>query len=584
GPGSPPPPLPGAASGARRGPVPPVRAGDPPCPRSHPRPCVKCGQGSASLVIRLGDAFCRGCFREYFVHKFRAMLGKNRVIFPGEKVLLALSGGAASSAMLRQVQEGLSRETAKRLRFVPGLIYVDEGAVRGQSPAQREQSLALMETLLQATGFPYHLAHLEQALELPASILRPGPEGSGKPGPSYKEAVEGFIQQQRQEGDGDGGTSPPSLGTQAGDLAAPRLPAAAHTQELLRLFEAVETPTAREELLQMLRTHLILQTARTRGYAKVMTGESCTRVAIKLLTNLALGRGAFLAVDTGFVDNRHGDVMVVRPMREYMAKEIAFYNHFFHVPTVIAPPLPTKRREKPSIHRLMENFLLGLQEDFPSTISTVYRYGMLCTGAPQGEGGLGVSGVHPLTPPCVGCRTGEKLSPAPAKASSESQRCLLCLCALDIAGGEWGRRWGDTGDCGGGSHAPPIAPLPSGSCRGGVGPGAHADHGGARAGGERVLPGHPGSGVSTWAGGGCGAGTGATGPAPLRVPCPCRAESKAAFIPLLCYGCRLTFKELGPLATLPPYVRAEAQRRIHGAQMKEQSQEVRLEDEEPGES
>ncbi|KAF1611772.1 Cytoplasmic tRNA 2-thiolation protein 2, partial [Eudyptes chrysolophus] len=250
-----------------------------------------------------------------------------------------------------------------------------EGAVRGQSAAQREQSLARMKTLLQATGFPYHLAHLEQALELPASILRPGLGGSGEPGPSYKEAVEGFIQQQRQEGDGDGGTSLPGLGTRdtpAGPPAAPHLPAAAQTQELLRLFEAVETPTAREELLQMLRIHLILQTARTRGYAKVMTGESCTRVAIKLLTNLALGRGAFLAVDTGFVDNRHGDVMVVRPMREYMAKEIAFYNHFFDVPTVIAPPLPTKRREKPSIHRLMERFLLGLQEDFPSTISTVY--------------------------------------------------------------------------------------------------------------------------------------------------------------------------------------------------------------------
>lgn len=31
---------------------------------------------------------------------------------------------------------------------------------------------------------------------------------------------------------------------------------------------------------------------------------------------------------------------------------------------------------------------------------------------------------------------------------------------------------------------------------------------------------------------------------PAECPCPCRAESKAAFIPLLCYGCRLTFKEL----------------------------------------
>ncbi|NXO13572.1 CTU2 protein, partial [Oriolus oriolus] len=40
-----------------------------------------------------------------------------------------------------------------------------------------------------------------------------------------------------------------------------------------------------------------------------------------------------------------------------------------------------------------------------------------------------------------------------------------------------------------------------------------------------------------------------------------RADSKAAYIPLLCYSCRLTFKELGSLDTLPPYVRAEGQRR-----------------------
>ncbi|NXI34088.1 CTU2 protein, partial [Galbula dea] len=443
-----------------------------------PRPCVKCKQGTAALIIRLGDPFCRGCFREYFVHKFRAMLGKNRVIFPGEKVLLALSGGPASSAMLRQVQEGLGRETAKRLRFIPGLVYIDEGAVRGQSLAQREQSLAQMETLLQATTFPYYVVHLEEALELPASILRPGPEGSSEPGSSYKEAVEGFIQQQRQEGAGDDGTSLSDLGTQDMPSSTARLPTPARTQELLRLFEAVETATAREELLQMLRTHLILQTARSRGYVKVMTGESCTRVAVKLLTNLALGRGAFLAVDTGFTDNRHGDVMVVRPMREYMAKEIAFYNHFFDVPTVIAPPLPTKRREKPSVHRLIERFLVGLQEDFPSTISTVYR-------------------------------TGEKMSPAPAKASCESERCLLCLCALDIAGEE------------------------NGCCQGASARGCVCGQGR------------------------CQAGTGGT----AEGPCAPRAESKAAFIPLLCYSCRLTFKELGPLATLPPYVRHEAQRR-----------------------
>ncbi|XP_051577440.1 cytoplasmic tRNA 2-thiolation protein 2-like isoform X4 [Myxocyprinus asiaticus] len=45
------------------------------------------------------------CFKEYLIHKFRAMPGKNRVIFPQEKVLLAGSGGANSCLMLSQVQE-----------------------------------------------------------------------------------------------------------------------------------------------------------------------------------------------------------------------------------------------------------------------------------------------------------------------------------------------------------------------------------------------------------------------------------------------------------------------------------------------
>uniref|UniRef100_A0A8C5T0N8 Cytoplasmic tRNA 2-thiolation protein 2 n=1 Tax=Malurus cyaneus samueli TaxID=2593467 RepID=A0A8C5T0N8_9PASS len=372
--------------------------GDRPCPRSHPRTCMKCGQGTAALVIRVGDPFCRGCFREYFVHKFRAMLGKNRVIFPGEKVLLAVSGGPASSAMIRQVQEGLSREAAKRLRFVPSLVYIEEGAVCGQSPEQREQTLAQMETLLQATGFPYHLVHLEEVLG--TRVLQPVQHGrpflQGGCGQLHPAAAAGWGRWHLCAWSQRPGQDSRTPGT-------PRLPDPAQTQELLRAFEAAGTATAREELLQMLRTHLIVQTARNRGYTKVMTGESLTRVAIKLLTNLSLGRGAFLAVDTGFRDQRHGDVMVVRPMRDYTAKEIAFYNHFFGVPTVIVPPLFTKRREKLSIHQLIERFLLGLQEEFPATISTVYR-------------------------------TGEKLSPEPAKASSESQRCLLCLCGLDIEG------------------------------------------------------------------------------------------------------------------------------------------------------
>lgn len=50
-------------------------------------------------------------------------------------------------------------------------------------------------------------------------------------------------------------------------------------------------------------------------------------------------------------------------------------------PVLPCPPcwLP-QRREKPSIHQLVERFLVGLQEEFPSTISTVYRYGGVFLG------------------------------------------------------------------------------------------------------------------------------------------------------------------------------------------------------------
>ncbi|XP_047383735.1 cytoplasmic tRNA 2-thiolation protein 2 isoform X3 [Sciurus carolinensis] len=375
----------------------------PPAPRpGRAQKCVKCKEGLPVVVIRAGDAFCRDCFKALYVHKFRAMLGKNRLIFPGEKVLLAWSGGPSSSSMVWQVLEGLSQDSAKRLRFVPGVVYVDEGAACGRSPEDRAKTLAEVKAVLQNVGFPWHAVALEEVFGLPPSVLQcSAQEPAGTEG-AYKSAVDSFLQQQHVLG----GEQPHQSHTQAapGPCSLAGSPTATQTAALCRLFDSVRTLTAKEELLQTLRTHLILHVARAHGYSKVMTGDSCTRLAIKLMTNLALGRGAFLAWDTGFSDERHGDVVVVRPMRDHTLKEVAFYNHLFAVPSVFTPAIDTKAPEKASIHRLMEAFILRLQSQFPSTVSTVYR-------------------------------TSEKLVKAPREdcaASPSGPRCLLCLCTLDV--------------------------------------------------------------------------------------------------------------------------------------------------------
>ncbi|KAM9607912.1 LOW QUALITY PROTEIN: cytoplasmic tRNA 2-thiolation protein 2 [Trichechus inunguis] len=579
---------------------------DPPPP---PRPgheqqkcmkwCVKCKKGAPVLVIRAGDAFCRDCFKAYYVHKFRAVLGKNRLIFPGEKVLLAWSGGPSSSSMLWQVLEGLSRESAKQLRFVPGVVYVDEGAACGRNPEDRAETLAEVQSILRSTGLPWHGVALEEVFGLPQSVLRHFSQEPAMGDGAYKEAVDGFIQQQQGLGT-EGARDSPSLSPGLEQLSwpsphNPQSPArphtAAETEALSRLFNSVRTLTAKEELLQTLRTHLILHVARTHGYSKVMTGDSCTRLAIKLLTNLALGRGAFLAWDTGFADERHGDVVVVRPMREHMLKEVAFYNHLFAIPTVLTPAIDTKAPEKASIHRLMEAFVLQLQAQFPSTVSTVYR-------------------------------TSEKLVKAPraGRAASPSRPCcLLCLCMLDVdSAGLHPGRWG------GGRWGALVMPW--------LGVGADSGH--VLVSGELCTWG--------WEAGGLGCWSSSPGvprpflPTPFHAPpaqslltdsatafgaqsttalslrqapalqtqakeptVPCcspglcedrgccrgtrpseREDLQACVIEQLCYSCRVNMKDLPSLDPLPPYILTEAQLRNHRAQAMQEIQEFLIEDSE----
>ncbi|XP_045047627.2 cytoplasmic tRNA 2-thiolation protein 2 isoform X4 [Desmodus rotundus] len=450
-------------------------------------------------MLSAGEAW-RDCFKAFYVHKFRAVLGKNRLIFPGEK--------------------GLSRDSAKRLRFVPGVVYVDEGAACGQSLEDRAKILAEMKLILQTVGFPWHIVALEEVFSLPPSVLRCfAHEPSGTKG-AYKAAVDSFLQQQHAPAQGKEQLSQPGTQDPQTPAVSPSAaqteaqpPTAAQTEALSRLFDSVKTLTAKEELLQTLRTHLILHMARTHGYSKVMTGDSCTRLAIKLMTSLALGRGAFLAWDTGFCDERHGDVVVVRPMRDHTLKEVVFYNRLFAVPSVFTPAIDTKAPEKASIHRLMEAFVLRLQAQFPSTVSTVYR-------------------------------TSEKLVKAPRDGNAggpPGPRCLLCMCTLDIDTADSATAFGAQT-----LHLSRVQP-PTPPAEAPTTPYCSARVGGAQ---------------------GCCRGAG---------PCG-REDPRAHVIEQLCYGCRVNMKDVPSLDPLPPYILTEAQLRSQRVWVLQELQEYLIED------
>jgi len=76
----------------------------------------------------------------------------------------------------------------------------------------------------------------------------------------------------------------------------------------------------------------------------------------------------------GFSDDRSG-VPCLRPMREFVDKEVAYLAHFLGVSSVSIPTLSTKVDAVGSIGRLTEDFVVKLQVDFPGTISTLFRTG-----------------------------------------------------------------------------------------------------------------------------------------------------------------------------------------------------------------
>lgn len=482
--------------------------------------CVKCRDASAAVMVRAGEPYCRACFSDYFVHKFRAMLGKNRVIFPGEKVLVAVSGGPASSAMLRQVQEGLSQNAHKKLRFCPGIVYIDEGGAVGQGLDQRLTVASQLQEVFTATGFPFYMVPLEQVLDLPPSVLIPA--AASPPAGGYKAAVDQFLQS------GGGGQR---VALQQQDEALPAVPEA-HTLSLQKLLDSAATLTAREELLSSLRQHLLVHTARCEGYSKLMLGDSCSRSAVKLLGAICLGRGAQLAQDTGFSDSRFGDVVSVKPMRDYSAKEIIFYNHMFRVPTVFSPSLSTRTSDKSSIQRLTENFVTKLQKDFPSTVSTIYRTSeklqTVCRPPSETQ-----TVCRPPSETQMVCRP-------------PSETCLLCVCVLDTSVGTSSafqstlisRFLSDSGapDAAGSTSEPDFIPQT-----------------------------RPCGGLS------CGTST-----------CITSDRSSPDLQSLLCYSCQRTVTDLSSVEALPRYVLLEAERRTRRSLLREQISDFLLDQEEDG--
>lgn len=331
------------------------------------RKCLKCEKNSV-VVTRICEALCKDCFMEYFTHKFRATIGKHKIIEKNEEVLYAYSGSGSSVAMLNLISQGTGDAAylKKRFTFKPTILYIEDHKLLDKecdSQTRKEHIQKVIESL-EFSGFKIYFSLIEN------SIIDEEKEESE---PLFYESNEklNFNKDESQL-----------------------------CERFVQFANDIKTETSREEMFKRLRMKLINKIAKKLAINKILFSLNCSKLTVDLLSNVAMGKGAHISAEMA-LEQKHNDLIYLRPLREVTSKEIAFYNHFSNKESsIISSNSSLLNPPNTTIYRLTEKFINGVQNDFPTTVATIFR-------------------------------TSDKLVPFESESNKIIENCTLCECVLD---------------------------------------------------------------------------------------------------------------------------------------------------------
>ncbi|KAG0281510.1 Cytoplasmic tRNA 2-thiolation protein 2 [Linnemannia exigua] len=385
--------------------------------------CCKCKTEKSTITVRYAE-YCDPCFLIALDSKFRTALRNARpyrVITP-ENVMLAFSGGPSSRALIHlfDVFHSLPPEVATNKQQPKiyndiHVCHIDESCLLEPAQDQELQDIPLTSigsTMEQARsiaagyGYTFHGVAIEdifdpewtdsQCFEAAAALLTSLPKEQLTTSGQAPELLSRII--------------PTSFSSPTSEEGS-KLSRQEKINKLKALLSACTTLTAKETVLQHFRSSLLTQLAK-RGQCTILAlGDSATRVAIQIIELTSIGRGYSLPHETSLLSSWVQDCKVIRPLKDCLVKELDTFCGLNGLEMIerhqaqLDWTMKTKAEVK-SIRRLTDEFITGLDKEFPSTVATV-------------------------------CRTAAKLTPPEA---TYDQKCPLCLGPVQPGVQEWKSR------------------------------------------------------------------------------------------------------------------------------------------------
>ena len=248
------------------------------------------------------------------------------------KVLVACSGGPSSSALLCLMANFCKVDPSQQMRKprFPSIIcvHVDQ-SILFDNPSL----CGYVEKLAQLENVPFHSTKLESIFEGSYSNM-------------FKD----------------------QLGKTVVDLKTSGL---GNAEILLESLNSVGDNSSKEDLVHIYTMRALRNEARRNGCNVIILGNNSTQISIKVISDTAKGRGIALATTVALEEPR--EIVIVKPLRDTLAEEIAVFNQYKSIVSYPHPSLTTGMPSNASIERLTANFIMGVQKDFPSTVSTISR-------------------------------------------------------------------------------------------------------------------------------------------------------------------------------------------------------------------
>lgn len=311
--------------------------------------CRRCGSKPYIILDKI-HVECKTCFLESCNKKLRSTIGKTKLLKNNDSILIAYSGSSSSLALLDLIKNSINYDTRREQKLKPSILHVDTRAVYNETSS--------------ANNFKDRIENLKSTLHYISSLF---PDW-----PIYYTSLEMIA----SASDGlKWWATIDSANNCLNNESHKRIFCNEKLIETYRVsLEHLDLTDKQHQVNKDILTLVDMFASSQDLYKFVFVASSATQLANNLLVDVILGNGSTIRSTVDVCDTRT-KVPVIRALKDFSKKEIAYYLRARQLKSEPQTNFATLAHRKASIHKVTEDFLSKLYADYPSTYSTLLRTG-----------------------------------------------------------------------------------------------------------------------------------------------------------------------------------------------------------------